>query len=132
MLSRRDLLMGVPAAASLRVPAPAPPPAARELSSADLTPISGAIESLRHLTDSPEVSQIRDRQRTHFKINQKFPAYIDIGLTVWERLLTWHMENHLPLTAKRSADGHMEMDLMFTTLILKWEQAETLIGVAYD
>jgi hypothetical protein len=129
MLSRRDLLMSVPAAAHLR---PSAAPAARELSSNDLGPISSALRDLHHLTASGEVDLIKERQRTHFKINQKFPAYIDIGLMVWERLSTWHLENHLPLTARRTPEGRMEMEFMFTTLVLKWELADTMISVPYD
>jgi hypothetical protein len=129
MLSRRDLLMGVPVAAHLR---PAAAPAARELSSGDLGPISSALRDLHHLTASADVDQIREKLRTHFKINQKFPAYLDIGLMVWERLYTWHLENHIPLTARRTPEGRMEMDLMFTTLVLKWEMPDTMIGVPYD
>jgi hypothetical protein len=121
--------MSVPAAAHLR---PSAAPAARELSSSDLGPISTALRDLHHLTASGEVDQIKERQRTHFKINQKFPTYIDIGLTVWEHLYTWHLENHLPLTVRRTSDGRMEMDFMFTTLLLKWELSDTMIGVAYD
>ena len=134
MLSRRDLLMGVPVAAQFRLlgPANTAPDAPRELSPSDLNGISGALHDLHYLTASSEVTSIRDKQRMHFKVNQKFPAYIDIGLTVWEHLNTWHMENHLPLTTRRTVDGRMEMDFMFTTLVLKWEMGDAIIGVPYD
>jgi hypothetical protein len=121
--------MSVPAAAHLR---PAVAPAARDLSGGDLSPISSALRDLHHLTASGEIDQIKERQRTHFKINQRFPAYIDIGLMVWERVYTWHLENHLPLTARRTLEGRMEMEFMFTTLVLKWEMTDTMIGVPYD
>jgi hypothetical protein len=65
-------------------------------------------------------------------VNQKYPNYIDIGLSVWERLYMWHLENHLPLKAARAPDGHMEMEFMFTTLILKYDLAEAMIGNPYD
>ena len=121
MFSRRELLLGVPAAA-----------AARELSADDLRPIAGALTALRHLTPSADVDTIKDRQKTHFKVNQKFPNYLDLGFAVWDRMYTWHLENHLPLNVKRSADGHMEMEFMFTALVLKWDMAEGTIGVPYD
>ncbi len=129
MMSRRDLLLGVPVAARLR---PAGAPAARELSREDLAPIAGALRDLRHLTPSADIDQLKERQRTHFKINQRFPSYIDVGLLVWERLVTWHQENRLPLTMRRSPEGRMEMDFMFTTVILKWEMADLMISVPYD
>jgi hypothetical protein len=123
VFSRRDLLMGIPLAAA---------PAARDLSPSDLNGLASAVSALQHLTPSGDIDQINDRRRLHFKINQKFPAYIDVGLTVWERLTKWHMDNHLPLTIKRAADGHVEMDYMFTTLVLKWEIGDTTIGTPYD
>jgi hypothetical protein len=124
MFSRRDLLMGIPIAAAA--------PAARDLSPMDLAPLASAVRSLQHLTPSSDIDQINERRRLHFRVYQKFPAYIDVGLGVWERLVTWNLENHLQLTIKRSLDGHMEMDYMFTSLVLKWESADTLIGVPYD
>lgn len=123
MFSRRDLLMGLPIAAA---------PAARELSPSDLNGLTGAVRALQHLTPSSDIDQINDKRRTHFKTNQKFPAYIDVGLTVWERLNTWHLENHLPVTIRRTPEGRMEMDYMLTTLVLKWEMADTLISLPYD
>lgn len=123
MLSRRELLMLGGAAGA---------PAPREISAGDLNVISNAMRDLRHLTESADVTQVQDRQRTHFKINQRFPNYIDIGLMVWERLYTWHLENHLPLKASRTPEGRVEMEFMFTTLVLRWDMAESLIGVPYD
>jgi len=123
MFSRRDLLMGLPIAAA---------PAGRELSPPDLNGIMSAVRALQHLTPSSDIDQINDKRRTHFKVNQRFPSYIDVGLLVWERLVTWHQENHLPLTMRRSPEGRMEMDFMFTTVILKWEMADSMISVPYD
>ena len=122
MLSRRDLLMGIPVAAA----------PARELSPPDLNGIVNAVRALQHLTPSGDIDEINDKRRTHFKGHQKFPAYIDVGLAVWERLNVWHLENRLPLTIRRTSEGRMEMEYMFTTLILKWEIADGLIGLPYD
>ena len=102
------------------------------MSGEDLHQIRDAVKAMQHLTPSGEIDQIKDKQRTHFKINQKFPAYIDIGVTIWERLHTWHLENHLPLTVRRTLEGRMEMDYMFTTLVLKWESGDAIIGPPYD
>jgi hypothetical protein len=129
MLSRRDLLMGVPAAASLR---PAAAPAANEINPRDLSDIRDALRDLRHLTPLSEVTQIQEKQHVFFKANQKFPNYIEIGLTVWERLTMWHLENRLPLRAVRTPEGRMEMDFLFTTLVLKPDIADVMIGIPYD
>ena len=116
--------MGIPVATAA--------PAAREISPPDLSVITNALRDLQHLTPSSEVAQIREKQHTHFKINQKFPNYIDIGLVVWERLSMWHLENRLPLKAVRTPEGRMEMEFMFTTLVLKADMADSLISVPYD
>jgi hypothetical protein len=115
--------MGLPIAAA---------PAARELSPSDLNGLASAVRALQHLTPSADIDQVNEKRRTHFRINQKFPAYIDVGLAVWERLNTWHLENHLPLTIKRTPEGRLEMDYMLTTIILKWEMADSLVGIPYD
>jgi hypothetical protein len=137
MLSRRDLLMSGALASRLR-PAEADalqrgaPPANDAGVQDGLRAIGGALQELHRLTDSPEVKQIRDRQRFHFKQNQKFPEYIDIGIDVWDRLITWHLENKLELKAGRTPSGRMEMDFLFTRLVLRADVAETMISNPYD
>ena len=137
MLSRRDLLMSGAFASRLR-PAEAGEQQRGSQAASDaaieqnLADIRDALRDLRHLTPSLDVTQIQDKQRLHFKVNQKFPNYIEIGLLVWERLSMWHLENHLPLKTARMPDGHMEMEFMFTILILKNELADQMIGNPYD
>jgi hypothetical protein len=139
MLSRRDLLMSGALASSLR---PGEPAAAQMQRSSqaggdpvdqDLHEIRDALRDLlQRLTPSRDVTEIRDKQRLHFKLTQKFPDFIDIGIQVWERLYTWHLENKLPLKAVRTPEGRMEMEFMFTTLLLRSDIPDTQIGVAYD
>jgi hypothetical protein len=136
MLSRRDLLMSGALASSLR---PADLEAAQRGSQsgndaiqADLNEIRDALRGLKRLTPSAEATQIQEKQRLHFKLNQKFPDYIEIGLQVWERLYTWHLENQLPLKAMRTPEGRMEMEFMFTTLILRADVPDSQVGVPYD
>ena len=133
MLSRRDLLMSGALASRLR---PAETDALQRSSQSgsdaatrqDLQEIRDAVRDLRRLTPSLDVTQIQDRQRLHFKLSQKFPDYIDIGLQVWERLYTWHFENKLPLKAARTPEGRLEMEFMFTTLVLRADIPDSLIG----
>ncbi|SRR5258706_2680865 len=137
MLSRRDLLLSGAVASRLR---PADAEALQRNSQSsndasieqDLHEIRDALRDMRRLTPSPDITQIQERQRLHFKVNQKYPNYIDIGLSVWERLYMWHLENHLPLKAAQRQDGYMEMEFMFTTLILRHDMGDALIGVPYD
>ena len=98
----------------------------------DLHEIRDAIRDLRGLTGSSYLAQIQERQHLHFKLNQKFPNYIDIGLQVWERLTLWHFENQIPLKATRTPDGRMEMELLFTTLVLKADVPDSFVGNPYD
>jgi len=129
MLSRRDLIMSGAFASRLR---PAPAPASNDLTKDDLNEIRDALLSVGHLTASSDIAQIRDLQRTHFKLNQKLPDYIDIGIQVWERLYAWHLENHVSLQADRGSTGRMEMQVMFTTLVLRHDVADSYIGQPYD
>ena len=135
MLSRRDLIFSGAFASSLR-PADALQPSSQGGSDAAiekaLHEVRDALKDLRRAAPSAEVAEIRDKQRTHFRANQKFPDFIDIGIRVWERLADWHVDNHLPLKVDRAADGRMQMELMFTTLVLKSDMSETQIGVPYD
>src|SRR6266550_713382 len=137
MLSRRDLLM-TGALVSRMSPA-----AAGELqrtsqsasdgpTQQDVRDIRDALLNIRRLTPSADIKEIQDRQRVHFKATQKFPTYIDIGLSVWERLTTWHLENHIPLKAERTPQGRLELEFMFTTLVLRSDIPDGLIGTPYD
>jgi hypothetical protein len=137
MLSRRDLILTGAFASSLR---PADAAAQRTAATSDsgigqdLDQIRDALRDLRGggLTVSPEITDIREKQRTHLKINQKIPDYIDVGVRVWEHLYDWHLQNHLPLKVSRASDGHAEMEVMLTTLILRSDIPEAMIGVPYD
>ena len=79
-----------------------------------------------------ELTDIRDKQRAYFKANQKFPDYIDIGVRVWERMYDWHIATLQPLKISRAADGHLQIEVMLTTLLLRTDVADTFIGVPYD
>src|SRR4051812_21166206 len=98
MFSRRDLLMSGMFASSMRAADDGgqqrvPASTADGPTANDIHEIRDAILGVRRLTPSGDVTQIQERQRLHFKLNQKFPNYIDIGFTVWERLSIWHLEN---------------------------------------
>jgi hypothetical protein len=137
MLSRRDLILSGAFASSV---GPANAAAQRSAASNDsaieqeLRAIRDTLKDLRGggLTVSAEVTDIRERQRTHLKAYQKIPDYIDVGVRVWERLYDWHLENHLPLRVVRTGDGHVEMEVMLTTLILRSDIPDAQIGVPYD
>ena len=132
MFTRRDLFLSGALASGLR-------PAAAQRGSAAIDPtvenvlreIRDALKALRQVTVPQEITDIREKQRIHLKINQKLPDFIDVGVRVWEHLYDWHLDNHLPLTISR-ANGVAQMEVMLTTLVLRPEIPETQIGVPYD
>jgi hypothetical protein len=136
MLSRRDLILSGTMASSL---GPAEAQAQQRSSQGDrqdetraLNELRDAVLKINHLTPSGDIADIRDKQRQHFKLNQKFPDYIDIGILVWDRLYTWHLENRDALKVSRTTGGRMEMEFMFTTLLLRADYPENGIGIPYD
>jgi hypothetical protein len=132
MLSRRDLFAGGGVLTQLR---PAPAAAQRcdnDIDNSAINAIAAAVRDLRHPAVSPIVTQVRDRQRSFLRQNQKFPDFIDIGVRVWEGLEDWHVENHQELKIRRSAEGRYMMEFRMTELVLKTEMAELEVGLAYD
>lgn len=77
-----------------------------------------------------------DRLRTQFEIffrtNQKFPDFVDVGLSVFLDLYDWHIKNRQPLTISRGPDSRYWMQFMFSTLILRGEHEPNYIGIPYD
>ena len=143
MLTRRDLLLSGALASRLRPAGPAGLDVPQSQSSGggvpdaqDMHEIRDAIKALgQSLGPVPvptEIADIRDRQHVHLRIYQKLPDYIDVGLRVWEHLYDWQLESHLPRKVARGADGHAEMEVMMTTLVLRPDVAEAQIGVPYD
>ena len=81
---------------------------------------------------SATVATLRDRQRQFYRINQRFPECIDIGIRVFEEMQNWHIRNLRPLNINRTGDGRWQMDFILTVLVLKHELLENEIGQAYD
>lgn len=136
MLSRRDLIFSGTLASSLH---PVDAQAGQRSSQGDREDETQALHEIRdallrtnRLTPSADIADIREKLRQHFKLNQKFPDYIDIGVQVWDRLYTWHLENRDALKVSRTAEGRMEMEFMFTTLLLRADYPENGISSPYD
>jgi len=97
-----------------------------------------AIDDLRELLErrlAPpflELSEIRRQQRMFLKASHTFPEFIEIGITVWERIYDWHVRYRQPFTVVRRADGRYTIAFMFTTLVLRPDQADDYVGFAYD
>ena len=133
MLSRRDLIASGAALTQVR---PAVVEAAQrngsDIDNRALNEIVSALRDLRHRAASPTVTQVRDRQRTFLRQNQRFPEFIEIGIRVWELLQDWHIENGQEMKIARAADGRYTMEFMTTQLVLRPDIADNEVGLAYD
>ena len=81
---------------------------------------------------SPELARIRDQQRTFLRANQKFPEFIEVGVTIWENVVDWHIRHQQPLSVSRNAEGRYTMAVGFTTLILRPELSDSYVGPGMD
>ena len=87
---------------------------------------------LQHTISTPVYVQLRDRQRQFYRLNQRFPECIDVGIRAWEAMQEWHIRHLRPLNINRGGDGRWQMDFILTVIVLKHELPENEIGQAYD
>ena len=132
MLSRRELLAGGAGVTTLRADAAAAQRSGEPDYSRNLQAIQEVLQALSNRASTALVQEIRDRQRVFFRLNQRFPECIDVGIRVWERMQDWHINNNRPLTIQRGGDGRWQMDFIMTVLILKHELGENEVGQPYD
>ena len=78
------------------------------------------------------VGQIRAQQAVWMRTTQKFPDFIEIGLTAWQSLYDWHVRYQQPINMSRGADGRYLMSFMFTTLVLRPDLDGNYVGPAFD
>ena len=133
MLSRRELLAG--GGGAMHMQARNAAAAQRDVDNgAELSGIRDVLNSIRrqHAVATDDVNELRIRQRNFFRLNQRFPECIDIGIQVWERMQDWHIAHFRPLTIQRAGDGHWQMDFIMSVLVLKHELPDTYISNGYD
>ena len=140
MVGRRDLVGGgmVAGLAAMVSPQQSSAKAADD----DNAAIVRAIDNLRQVLErQPEscrlgtcgaVDAVRAQQKIFLKTNQKFPDYIDAGIDAWYDLYDWHVKNRQPVNTTRLPDGRYALALMFTTVVLRPDQAATFVGWGYD
>jgi hypothetical protein len=134
MLSRRELIAGGAGVHLAGGPAVAAQRAQRD---PDLDRVMSEVQGIRTLltanpVSTPTVTILRDRQRQFFRLNQRFPECIDVGIRIWEQMQDWHIRNLRPLTINRSGDGRWQMEFILSILVLKHELPENEIGQGYD
>jgi hypothetical protein len=136
MLSRRELIAGgagIHMAGGDAAAAQRSGDAARDSADA-LQAIQQVLDGIRSqsIISTPTVSQLRDRQRQFFRLNQRFPECIDVGIRPWENMQDWHIKHLRPLNINRGGDGRWQMDFIMSVLVLRHELPENEIGQAYD
>ena len=133
MLSRRELIA---AGAGVHLAGGNAAGAQRDRDS-DLDRVISEVQQIRGVltanpVSTPTVTTLRERQRAFWRINQRFPECIDVGIRVWEAMQDWHIRNLRPLNINRAGDGRWQMDFIMTVLVLKHELPENEIGQPYD
>jgi hypothetical protein len=135
MLSRRELIAGGAVAHMAGGGAAAAQQGGSDPESVRaLRGISEILESIRsqHTITTPVFSQLRDRQRQFYRVNQRFPECIDVGIRAWESMQEWHIRHLRPLNINRAGDGRWQMDFIMSVIVLKHELPENEVGQPYD
>jgi hypothetical protein len=134
MLSRRELIAGGAAMNMAGGGAAAQQSGSDADSVRELRGINAILDSIRDQSaiTTPVVNQLRDRQRQFFRLNQRFPECIDVGIRAWESMQDWHIRHLRPLNINRGGDGRWQMDFIMSVLVLKHELPDNEIGQPYD
>jgi hypothetical protein len=139
-MERRALVGGsfLAGLSTMMLPASAEAAAAQD----DLQGVSNSIDRLRRTVEDQfgaiytnkwnGVARIRQQQHTWMRSTQKYPDFIEIGVDVWDNIYDWHVVHQQPITMTRTADGRYSMVFMFTTLLLRPDQATDYVGFAFD
>jgi hypothetical protein len=127
---------------TLMLPAAAAAGPSAEAAAQNLEGVSDSIDQLRRTverqfaniyTDKWQgVARIRQQQHVWMKSTQKYPDFIEVGLDIWDNIYDWHVVHQQPLSVTRMADGRYAMLFMFTTLLLRSDQAPDFVGYAFD
>jgi hypothetical protein len=138
MVSRRELLSG--GVLSLAgAGAPGEPQGAQE--EVDLGPVLKGLEGLKaelaqHTSalavSKDYITQLRRIQKQHFRTNGRFPAWVDVGIDVFESVYDWHIRNQQPLNVSREAPGRFTIPFFFSTIVGRPDVEPSYISVPYD
>jgi hypothetical protein len=74
---------------------------------------------------------VKGRIEQYAKTSGKFPDYCDIGLGVFTDVYDWHVRNQQQIQIVRVSE-RMAIQLMFTQLILRWENDLNYVGTPFD
>ena len=134
MLSRRELIAGCAALRMGGGDAAAAQRASDNDNGPELRSIRDVLDAIRgqYTVTTPVVNQLRDRQRQFYRLNQRFPECIDVGIRVWEQMQDWHIRHLRALNINRAGDGRWQMDFIMSVIVLKHELPENEVGQPYD
>ena len=138
MVERRNLVGGGLAAGLAALVAGGDAEAAAAQGSGDDALVASAVNGVRDAVNNlhtgawGRIDQIREQQRIWLRANHKYPDFIEVGISIWDSMYDWHVRYQQEVNMTRSADGRYLMAFMFTTFILRPEQAPDYIGPPFD
>lgn len=103
--------------------------------------LDGSIDEFRSSVDqglrgnsmnAGGVGLVKTELQRYLKTSGKFPEYCDIGVAIFFDVYDWHVRHQQQIQITRMADQRLAVQFMFTQLVLRWENAETYVGAAYD
>jgi hypothetical protein len=138
MLSRREVLSGgVVGGLARNASSAAEQPGDRE----GLRQIEKAIQDLENtmnrsfntisLSIGP-IGMLRRNFELFIKSNGHFPEFCDVGTGVFYDVYDWHVRNRQAIIVVRQPDNRYTIQFMFTTLVLRFENEPSFIGLPYD
>lgn len=90
--------------------------------------LKDVVNQLRAQGDPPVIAVIRESQRSFLRNNQRFPEYIEVGVSVWEQMYDWHIHTGQPLQVVRLNDGRYGMSALMSTLVLNLGALQNYVG----
>lgn len=106
-----------------------------------LRQIESAIENLGESLDrgfnnlpmtAGYIAALRKNFDNFIRGNGKFPDFCDVGLNCFYQVYDWHVRNRQQIIATRQGDNRYTIQFMFTTLILRFENEPSFVGIPYD
>ncbi len=94
--------------------------------------LAGILNEVRNLKAFPEIASVRNAQVTFLRATNKFPDYIEVGVSVWFAVHDWHIRWQQPLALGRDPLGRMTLQLNQTTVIMRPDAETGFIGLPYD
>jgi len=98
-----------------------------------LDDVKGAVDQLRgNSMNFGGVGLVKTELQRYLKTSGRFPEFCEIGVSIFMDVYDWHVRNQQQIQITRGQDQRLVIRFMFTQLILRWENAETYVGPAYD